>query len=88
MDRDFINIRSGVGFRVSCFLLAQFEVLVVISLHEGRLQVFPYMTDCPRSSQWGVMVTCSRTGPWINGEGDLKSETPGLKSLNLTRSSV
>jgi hypothetical protein len=49
-----------VGFSNRSFLLTQFEMLMVLYLHGGGLQLLHYVTDLPWSSQWDVMVTCSR----------------------------
>jgi hypothetical protein len=74
-----------VGFRGKFFLLAQFEEIVTLCLHWEGLEVISYVTDCPRSSQWGVMVTCSRAGSEMYRER-LKScpsqlsEIPGVRA--------
>ena len=49
-------------------LLAQFEMLVMLYLHEDQLQVLQFMTECLCSFQWGVMVAHSRAGTEMGRE--------------------
>jgi hypothetical protein len=44
----------------SYFLLADFEMLVMLYLHGEGLQVLHHVTNYPWFSQWAVLVICSR----------------------------
>jgi hypothetical protein len=65
VERDYKKL-GGVGQDLrggrKCFLLAQFETLVMLSLHGEGLLVLRYVTDCPSSSQIGVVIMYSRAG--------------------------
>jgi hypothetical protein len=47
------------------FLLAWSEMLGMPHLHEERPQVLSLLDCLSQSSQWGVMVTWSRTETWL-----------------------
>jgi hypothetical protein len=49
-------------------LLAQVAMLVMLYLHEDRLQVWQCVTECLCSFQWGIMVTRSRAGTEMGKE--------------------
>lgn len=54
------TLGSGMGFGEKYFLLAEFEMLLMLCLHGEGLQMLHYVTHYSWSSQLGVMVTCSR----------------------------
>lgn len=80
----YSTLRSGEGFRGRHFPLAQSEMLVMLYLRgEGTRCGVQYVTECPWSSQWGVVVTCSRAGTEMGREGlhscqSQVSEIPGV----------
>lgn len=45
-----------------CFLLAGFEMLVMLYVHVEGLYMLHHVTHDLRSSQRGVIITCSRAG--------------------------
>lgn len=88
-----INTEEWVGFRGRTFLLAQFEMLVMLYLHGEGLQVFPYVTDRGCLLSGVVMDTCSRASAEMGRETldscqSQVSDSSGLSSLNFTSSSV
>jgi hypothetical protein len=79
------TLRNWVNFRVRCFLLAQFGMLVRLCFHVEGLQVFSLHNWFLRSYQWGVMVMCSRqVQKWIGSSSTLAN----LKSQRLLGSEV
>jgi len=85
MVRFYVSIEERVGFRCRCFLLAQSETLVMLYLHGEGLQVFPYVADCPCSSQWGVwLLVPEQVQKWLNSCRAQVSEIPwGLSHPTL-----